>query len=597
MNSGWNYQAKVPRMHPFRGGRGGSGDPAYDFAGSKINIGLPTALDDAGYAYLDDLKTSGQLTVQEMALVQHEFYNQQVALSPAFKAVLSIAIGNFVAPGLVGGLLPANAPAWMISATESFASNLMMGGIEGVVSGNFNLGQILEGATFSAISAGLSAGININLPQGEAPLIAGFGSSQLTLSGLVNAGLDGAITSGLSSAVYGTDFSAGVVDALTRAVVAGVAGAAIQEVADIYGHDTAALEKTIAKATVNCLAAQANGASCASAALGRLVVDLSLHNGLIFGAEDTADLRNRLELAAAVAGFFVSEGEAENVYAAANAAVLDVDNNDFSAISVGVVLLMNEQKADCLAAGGPASDCQQLAMQVGMDFYSGMGDAAFAQSALIIDFIPIVGDFKGAYDCVSSPTPATCGGAFLGIVPMVGDAAKILLRKGDKVIVLTKQGGDFIGAAPATADEIKLLPPPTATGSARRYEPGVASYGGNLPTIREGDIWLRGSDRNAGKVPSQIAEQLAGKEFRDFDHFREEFWKAAANDPVLSRQFGADSLREMKLGRAPYAARTQQQGGRIKYELDHSQELQNGGNVYDMNNIVIRTPLNHIAGK
>lgn len=160
--------------------------------------------------------------------------------------------------------------------------------------------------------------------------------------------------------------------------------------------------------------------------------------------------------------------------------------------------------------------------------------------------------------------------------------------------VATKQVENALEQA---AKSIKLLPNPSTVGSAKRLEPGVASYGGNLPLIKDGVAWLKGSNGNAGKVPSQLAEQLAGKEFRNFDHFREEFWKAAANDPVLSKQFGKDSLREMVAGRAPYAPRTQQQGGRIKYELDHNQEIQSGGGVYDMNNIIVRTPLNHIKGK
>jgi hypothetical protein len=71
-----------PANAPSSGGSGGgsAGDPAYDFAASKVNIGLPTSLDDAGYAYLDDLNASGQLTVEEMALVQHQFYDQDIQL-------------------------------------------------------------------------------------------------------------------------------------------------------------------------------------------------------------------------------------------------------------------------------------------------------------------------------------------------------------------------------------------------------------------------------------------------------------------------------------------------------------------------------------
>ena len=155
----------------------------------------------------------------------------------------------------------------------------------------------------------------------------------------------------------------------------------------------------------------------------------------------------------------------------------------------------------------------------------------------------------------------------------------------------TEEGQSDVG------EGVKLLPPASSIGSARRSAPGVASHGGSLTTIGEGDNWLRGSNGNAGLVPSQIAEQLAGKEFRNFDHFREEFWKAAANDPVLRRQFDTADQFRMKNGYAPRAQVDQQVGGRVKYELDHNQELQNGGNVYDMNNIIIRTPLNHMRGK
>jgi filamentous hemagglutinin len=108
---------------------------------------------------------------------------------------------------------------------------------------------------------------------------------------------------------------------------------------------------------------------------------------------------------------------------------------------------------------------------------------------------------------------------------------------------------------------------------------------------------LKGTHGNAGKVPAQIAVKLAGKSYRSFDHFREEFWKAAAKDRYLSRQFNASNLERMRSGKAPYASGLQQQGGRQKYEIDHQQPIAKGGNVYDMNNLIIRTPYNHIKGK
>jgi len=127
-----------------------------------------------------------------------------------------------------------------------------------------------------------------------------------------------------------------------------------------------------------------------------------------------------------------------------------------------------------------------------------------------------------------------------------------------------------------------------------RNTPGLA-YGSDLSLIGEGEQWLRGTSANAGRIPGQIAERLAGRSFESFDEFREAFWQEVANDPVLSQQFGPNSLREMQAGRAPFAPASEQVGGRIKYEIDHMTEIQDGGNVYDMNNLIIRTPVNHIG--
>ena len=108
---------------------------------------------------------------------------------------------------------------------------------------------------------------------------------------------------------------------------------------------------------------------------------------------------------------------------------------------------------------------------------------------------------------------------------------------------------------------------------------------------------LTGGDTDAVNIAAQVAEKLAGKKFNSFDHFRQEMWKEVAKDPALSRKFGDKNLVEMQKGHAPFSPRSQQVGGRKRYELDHNQEIKDGGNVYDMNNIIFRTPLNHLKGK
>nr|WP_323369765.1 hypothetical protein [Pseudomonas helleri] len=52
-------------------------------------------------------------------------------------------------------------------------------------------------------------------------------------------------------------------------------------------------------------------------------------------------------------------------------------------------------------------------------------------------------------------------------------------------------------------------------------------------------IWLGAASQGEGApIPSQIADQLCGREFRNFRAFREAFWKAVANDSELVRQGG-----------------------------------------------------------
>jgi filamentous hemagglutinin len=145
----------------------------------------------------------------------------------------------------------------------------------------------------------------------------------------------------------------------------------------------------------------------------------------------------------------------------------------------------------------------------------------------------------------------------------------------------------------ATPGERLLLSEPRSA-KAWRDTPGVAS-GVDLPTLEGSQRWLRGTGADAGRVPGQIARRLAGRRFSSFDEFREAFWQEVAQDPTLRRQFGPNSVREMQAGRAPFAPGSGRLGGRIKYEIDHMIEIQYGGGVYDMNNMIVRTPVNHVG--
>lgn len=89
------------------------------------------------------------------------------------------------------------------------------------------------------------------------------------------------------------------------------------------------------------------------------------------------------------------------------------------------------------------------------------------------------------------------------------------------------------------------LPPLYVMFRNRREDPGVA-LGSGTPVS---GIWLDAvSEGQGAPIPFQIADQLRGREFRNFRKFRETFWKAVANDPDLAQQFDPGSLAHMKKG-------------------------------------------------
>lgn len=53
----------------------------------------------------------------------------------------------------------------------------------------------------------------------------------------------------------------------------------------------------------------------------------------------------------------------------------------------------------------------------------------------------------------------------------------------------------------------------------------------------------------------------------------------------------------MSQGLAPFVVPNQRLEKNRRYELDHNQPVAKGGNIYDLNNIIVRTPLNHLKGK
>lgn len=130
-----------------------------------------------------------------------------------------------------------------------------------------------------------------------------------------------------------------------------------------------------------------------------------------------------------------------------------------------------------------------------------------------------------------------------------------------------------------------------ASRNGPRYEPGTATGAGQVV----GANWLGSASVHSGVyIPEQIAHQLRGQDFRDFKDFREKFWELVSSDPELAKQFSKSNLKLMRKGSAPFPIPAEHAGGRDKFEIHHIKAISDGGAVYDMENMRITTPKNHI---
>ncbi|WP_258042018.1 S-type pyocin domain-containing protein [Pseudomonas syringae] len=124
-----------------------------------------------------------------------------------------------------------------------------------------------------------------------------------------------------------------------------------------------------------------------------------------------------------------------------------------------------------------------------------------------------------------------------------------------------------------------------------RSIPGVASGHGEAVTA----TWLRGPTASqTAPIPSSVAEKLSGRPFASFAKLREAIWLEVSKDPELSRHLGELNLQELSNKRAPRAPLADRVGKRVKYEIHHKHRVSEGGSVYDLDNLIIMTPKDHI---
>ncbi|WP_043198001.1 S-type pyocin domain-containing protein [Pseudomonas putida] len=134
------------------------------------------------------------------------------------------------------------------------------------------------------------------------------------------------------------------------------------------------------------------------------------------------------------------------------------------------------------------------------------------------------------------------------------------------------------------------LPPILVVFKSPRYEPGIATGQGS----HTNGVWLGEAARLTGAaIPTQIADVLRDREFRDFDAFRSTFWKAVAETSELSSQFNIVNRNLMSKGHAPKARDQDHYKGHATFILHHVIPISENGAVYDIDNLRVVTPAAH----
>ncbi|WP_420708469.1 HNH endonuclease signature motif containing protein [Pseudomonas sp. LY10J] len=95
-------------------------------------------------------------------------------------------------------------------------------------------------------------------------------------------------------------------------------------------------------------------------------------------------------------------------------------------------------------------------------------------------------------------------------------------------------------------------------------------------------------------VPASVAERLRGRSFASFDSFRRAFWREVGREQGLISNWATRNQDFVRKGNAPQVRKEERRGRRVAYEIHHVKQISEGGEVYDLDNLVVLTPNAHI---
>jgi hypothetical protein len=276
------------------------------------NFDLPGASDGQQFAYLDTLIQDYGATYHTIQLRDHQWYDKQVRLNPAFQALLQ-AVATYITAGAGAGLGIQN--AFLQAGVDAALANTVSGIAGGAITGDIDLDEILRGAVLAGASATISGFLTdkVNLGSGlsdTSPFVNDV-RGHFSVSAIVDRAGDAVINKVVTNVVYGEDPFANF-DDLGRTFLVTETLAVAQFGIGELGHGNANWEGSaghlLLHGGVGCVALEALDGDCAAGFFA------GASSSVLAGSNLTDAQKLKLApLVGAIAAFPFANGEGVNV--------------------------------------------------------------------------------------------------------------------------------------------------------------------------------------------------------------------------------------------------------------------------------------------
>ena len=126
---------------------------------------------------------------------------------------------------------------------------------------------------------------------------------------------------------------------------------------------------------------------------------------------------------------------------------------------------------------------------------------------------------------------------------------------------------------------LSFSPPPMGSG--------IVTGTGQTATA---NWWKQSTGATGAAIPSQLGDQLRGREITSFRAFDEALWRTLGEQPALTEQFDEVNKKRVEKGFAPYAPKSTWVGERREFELRFQESAEAGANPFNLDRISIATP-------